>query len=231
MIFFARSLQECPPEFRIAFKGMARQKRRACDVAPEEARPEAFVLSAGAFEAPARPTRAASAISPQNLQRPRLVWVAPARSTCRLIQQRPAASLPLKSLGRRPDISGESEAAWFLSSAPHWPQRPGADSRFIRPYATGVLRAPPSACACARSTGARCLETRPFIQLWKHPESSAAAVMNLAPAVPAARSRRTLPLTDRAQAPFDCAHRRSRVDALRSGCLRLLCALPRTRRF
>ncbi len=206
MIFFARSLQECPPEFRIAFKGMARQKRRACDVAPEEARPEAFVLSAGAFEAPAR-------------------------STCRLIQQRPAASLPLKSLGRRPDISGESGAAWFLSSAPHWPQRPGADSRFIRPYATGVLRAPPSACACARSTGARCLETRPFIQLRKHPESSAAAVMNLAPAVPAARSRRTLPLTDRAQAPFDCAHRRSRVDALRSGCLRLLCALPRTRRF
>ena len=35
----------------------------------------------------------------------------------------------------------------------------------------------------------------------------------------------------RAQAPFDCAHRRLRADVLRSGCLRLLCALPRTRRF
>ncbi len=35
----------------------------------------------------------------------------------------------------------------------------------------------------------------------------------------------------RAQAKDACAHRRLRADVLRSGCLRLLCALPRTRRF
>ena len=78
------------------------------------------------------------------------------------------------------------------------------------------------------ATRARCSETRPFTQLRKHPERSAAAVMNLAPAVPAARSRRTLPLTDGAQASFDSAHRRLRADALRSGCLRFLCAVART---
>ena len=77
----------------------------------------------------------------------------------------------------------------------------------------------------------RCSETRPFFHLRKHPERRAAAELSLAPAVPAARSRRTLPLTNGAQAPFDCAHRRLRADALRSGCLRFLCALPRTRRF
>ena len=47
-----------------------------------------------------------------------------------------------------------------------------------------------SACACP-SPVAGCSETRPFIQLRKHPERSAAAVMNFAPAVPAARSRRS----------------------------------------
>ena len=54
-----------------------------------------------------------------------------------------------------------------------------------------------------------------------------------------ARSRRAPALDLSAEAPFDCAqggsfdcaHRRLRADALRSGCLRFLCALPRTRRF
>ena len=107
---------------------------------------------------------------------------------------------------------------------------------------TGVLRAPVTHLK-ASARWARCSETRPVIHLRKHPERRAAAGMSLATAVPAARSRRrppersrrrppersrrALPLTNGAQAPFDCAHRRLRVDALRSGCLRLLCALPR----
>ena len=93
----------------------------------------------------------------------------------------------------------------------------------------------------------RCSETRPFFHLRKHPERRAAAELSLAPAVPAARSRRrppersrrTLPLTKGAQAPFDCAHRRLRADALRSGvllseaegCLGSMFALSRTRHF
>ena len=75
------------------------------------------------------------------------------------------------------------------------------------------------------------LRNRAAVYLRKHPERRAAAVMSFAPAIPAARSRRTLPLTNGAQASFDYAHRRLRADALRSGCLRLLCALPRTRHF
>ena len=39
----------------------------------------------------------------------------------------------------------------------------------------------------------RCSETRPFFHLRKHPERRAAAELSLAPAVPAARSRRRPP--------------------------------------
>ena len=105
-----------------------------------------------------------------------------------------------------------------------------ANSRGHRATLQGSFARP--LCILMRQLGVpRCSETRPFINLRKHPERRAATEMSLAPAVPAARSRRALPLTNGAQASFDCAHRRSRADALRSGCLLFLCALPRTRRF
>jgi len=47
----------------------------------------------------------------------------------------------------------------------------------------------------------RCSETRPFFHLRKHPERRAAAELSLAPAVPAARSRRRPPERTRRRPP------------------------------
>jgi len=48
----------------------------------------------------------------------------------------------------------------------------------------------------------RCSETRPFFHLRKHPERRAAAELSLAPAVPAARSRRSPPERSRRTLPL-----------------------------
>ena len=92
----------------------------------------------------------------------------------------------------------------FANSRGH---RATLQGSFVRPFSF----------ACAEALRGSLLRNQAVLCLRKHPERRAAAVMSPSPA---ARSRRALPLTSRAQASFDCAHRRLRADALRSGCLR-----------